>query len=453
MTLALLQRVPAALRGCVAHLHKPPVGTAASLCRGYSTDNESEPKYDFVVVGGGIVGMATARELALQHPHLKLSVVEKENQLAFHQSGHNSGVIHAGIYYKPGSLKAKLCVEGLHLSYKYFEEEGIPYKKCGKLIVAVDDSEIGRLHDLFERAKQNNCPDVELIEGYDIQKYEPYCHGVKAIWSPHTGIVDWALVTEHYGKNFRDLGGNIYLDFEVKDFSLVEDDSESHPVRVVSDGKSVRCKYVLTCGGLQSDKLAKLSGCSEDPRIVPFRGEYLLLKQDKAHLVRGNIYPVPDPRFPFLGVHFTPRMNGDIWLGPNAIFALKREGYRWTDIDLRELWEAITYRGFQKLALKYITFGMKEITRSAIPRLQVATLQKYIPEVTAKDITRGPAGVRAQAMNVDGSLEDDFVFHRETNCKLGSRILHCRNAPSPGATSSLSIAKMIAEKCKAEFTL
>uniref|UniRef100_A0A0P4WQD0 L-2-hydroxyglutarate dehydrogenase, mitochondrial n=1 Tax=Scylla olivacea TaxID=85551 RepID=A0A0P4WQD0_SCYOL len=456
MTIHTVRGLPLAIRGFSSRLHKV---SSVTSCRGFSTEDRHEPKYDMVVVGGGIVGMAAARELALQHPHLKLSVVEKENQLAFHQSGHNSGVIHAGIYYKPGSLKAKLCVEGLHLSYKYFEEEGIPYKKCGKLIVAVDDKEIGRLHDLFERAKQNGVPDVELIEGHDIKKYEPYCHGVKAIWSPHTGIVDWALVTEHYGKNFRDLGGSIYLDFEVKDFNLVEGDGDEnsdntkYPVRVISDGKSVRCKYVLTCGGLQSDKLAKLSGCNEDPRIVPFRGEYLLLKEDMTHLVRGNIYPVPDPRFPFLGVHFTPRMNGDIWLGPNAIFALKREGYKWTDIDLRELWESITYRGFQKLALKYVTFGFKEVLRSAIPRLQVATLQKYIPEISAKHITRGPAGVRAQAMNVDGSLEDDFVFHRETDCKLGSRILHCRNAPSPGATSSLSIAKMIAEKCKAEFAL
>ncbi|KAG7160537.1 L-2-hydroxyglutarate dehydrogenase-like [Homarus americanus] len=352
---------------------------ALSTCRQFLSTSNHEPEYDIVIVGGGIVGMATARELALKHPHLKLSVVEKEDKLAFHQSGHNSGVIHAGIYYKPGSLKARLCVEGLQLAYEYLDKEGIPYKKCGKLIVAVNDKEVGRLLDLYDRAIHNGVPDVELIEGNEIKKYEPYCQGVKAIWSPHTGIVDWGLVTEHYGKNFRDCGGSIYLDFKVTDFQLTEDSktgttAAEYPVKVISNGRAVRCKYVLTCGGLQSDKLAKLSGCSEDPRIVPFRGEYLLLKKDKAHMVRGNIYPV-------------------------------------------------------------------------------ATLRKYIPDISASDISRGPAGVRAQAMNVDGSLEDDFVFHRESGSALGSRILHCRNAPSPGATSSLSIAKMIADKCRTEFSL
>ncbi|XP_047495158.1 L-2-hydroxyglutarate dehydrogenase, mitochondrial-like [Penaeus chinensis] len=437
----------------------PKASRTLTQCRYVSSQQSYEPEYDIVVVGGGIVGMATARELILRHPELKLCVVEKEDRLAAHQSGHNSGVIHAGIYYKPGSLKAKLCVEGLHLAYRYLDEEGIPYKKCGKLIVAVNNDEVGRLNDLYDRALKNNVPDVQLVDGDQIKKYEPYCKGVKAIWSPHTGIVDWGLVTEHYGKNFRDHGGDIFLDFKVTDFQLTDKSQKDstkpsqHPVRVISNDKAIRCRYVLTCGGLQSDKLAKLSGCSGDPHIVPFRGEYLLLNKEKAHMVRGNIYPVPDPRFPFLGVHFTPRMDGEIWLGPNAILAWKREGYRWLDIDIRELWDTITYRGFQKLAIQYIGFGMMEMLRSAFPRLQIRALQKFIPEVTASDIMRGPAGVRAQAMNIDGTLEDDFVFQRETECELGSKILHCRNAPSPGATSSLSIAKMIADKCKAEFSL
>lgn len=418
----------------------------------------SEPHYDVVVVGGGIVGTATARELAGRHPHLSLAVLEKEKAVGLHQSGHNSGVIHAGIYYKPGSLKAKLCVEGMHLAYEYLEEEGIPYRKCGKLIVAVDASELGRLDDLHERAKLNNVPDMVMLDGQQIKEIEPYCQGVRALWSPWTGIVDWELVTHHYARNFEDRGGKIHTDAEVLSF---EENHGDYPVRIKTKNKSIVCRYVLTCGGLHSDRLARLTGCSSEPRILPFRGEYLLLRKEKQYLVKTNIYPVPDPRFPFLGVHFTPRMNGDIWLGPNAILALKREGYTWGDISFRDTWEAVSFRGFQRLALKFVTFGMKEVMRSAFPRLQVAKLQQYIPEITAADISRGPAGVRAQALNADGSLEDDFVFSRgddsgDTGCESGhvaSRVLHCRNAPSPGATSSLAIARMIADKCREEFAL
>ncbi|KAF2367717.1 FAD dependent oxidoreductase [Trinorchestia longiramus] len=414
----------------------------------------NEPHYDVVVVGGGIVGTATARELAGRHPHLSLAVLEKEKTLGVHQSGHNSGVIHAGIYYKPGSLKAKLCVEGMHLAYEYCDQEGIPYRKCGKLIVAVDDTELGRLADLHERAKRNNVPDLVMLDAAQIREIAPHCRGVRALWSPHTGIVDWGLVTEHYARNFKDRGGIIHTQAEVIGFQANKGD---YPVRINLKDKSVVCRYVLTCGGLQSDRLAKLTGCSSEPRILPFRGEYLLLRPEKKHLVPTNIYPVPDPRFPFLGVHFTPRMNGDIWLGPNAILALKREGYRWRDISFRDTWEALSYRGFQRLALQFVSFGIKEVMRSAFPRLQVAKLQEYIPEITASDIKRGPSGVRAQALNADGSLEDDFVFSRGDGIRdadnVASRVLHCRNAPSPGATSSLAIAKMIADKCREEFKL
>ncbi|XP_076037732.1 L-2-hydroxyglutarate dehydrogenase, mitochondrial-like [Oratosquilla oratoria] len=423
-----------------------------------SSDGGGGP-YDIIVVGGGIVGTATARELLLRNPDLRLAVVEKENKLAVHQSGHNSGVIHAGIYYKPGSLKAKLCVEGLHLAYQFFDKEGIPYKKCGKLIVAVEDAEIPRLMDLYDRALQNGVPDVELIDGSRIKEFEPYCRGVKAIWSPHTGIVDWALVTEYYGKNIKSMGGDIHLSFPVTGFEMapenkrMTEEGKKYPVVVKSNDKMLQCSYVLTCGGLHSDRLANMSGYSGDKQILPFRGEYLLLKPEKAHMIRGNIYPVPDPRFPFLGVHFTPRMNGDIWLGPNAVLSLKREGYRWRDINLHDLYEAITFRGFQKLALQYVSFGFKEVMRSIFPSLQVSILRKFIPEISRKDITRGPAGVRAQALSIDGSLVDDFVFQREVNCEVGSRILHCMNAPSPGATSSLAIAKMIADKLHEEFKL
>lgn len=283
------------------------------------------------MVGGGIVGAASAREILCRHPTLKIAVLEKEPQLAMHQSGHNSGVIHAGIYYKPGTLKAKLCVEGLHLAYKYLDEHQIPYKKCGKLIVATDEKEVKLLKDLEQRGIANKVPDLRMIEGDQIKEVEPFCKGVMALHSPHTGIVDWGLVTKHYGEDFKKSGGDIYLDFKVTKFSESKDQAGSADYPVTIHGgqpnQTVRTRNVLTCGGLQSDLLAELTGCPRAPRIVPFRGEYLLLSKEKQHMVRGNIYPVPDPRFPFLGVHFTPRMDGSIWLGPNAVLALKREGY------------------------------------------------------------------------------------------------------------------------------
>lgn len=411
-------------------------------------------KYDLVVVGGGIVGVASAREILLRHPTLKIAILEKEKKLAVHQSGHNSGVIHAGIYYKPGSLKAKLCVEGLHLSYKYLDEKKIPYKKCGKLIVATNDLEVERLMDLYDRGLKNNVPNLQLIDGSKIKDIEPYCEGVKAIWSPETGIVDWALVTNHYGTDFKNGGGEIFLNFQANKFRETTDDAD-YPVTIESsDGKSVRAKNVLTCGGLQSDKLAELTGCPRVPRIIPFRGEYLLLDKSKCHMVKGNIYPVPDPRFPFLGVHFTPRMDGSVWLGPNAVLAFKREGYKWSDINVIELIDSLRYPGFIKMASRYVTAGMKEVAKSMFTSLQMKDLQRYIPQITEYDVSRGPAGVRAQALDIAGNLVDDFVFDQGTDdSALAKRVLHCRNAPSPGATSSLSIAKMIADKIETKFNI
>lgn len=411
-------------------------------------------KYDLTVVGGGIVGVASAREILLRHPQLKIAIVEKERKLAFHQSGHNSGVIHAGIYYKPGSLKAKLCVEGLHLSYKYCDEKKIPYKKCGKLIVATDDVEVERLKELYDRGLKNNVPDLKLIDGDKIKEIEPYCEGIKAIWSPHTGIVDWALVTEYYGKDFINAGGEIFLNFEAQKFKETSTNSE-YPITIIdAKERKIFSKYVLTCGGLQSDKLAEKTGCSKVPRIIPFRGEYLLLNKDKCHMIKGNIYPVPDPRFPFLGVHFTPRMDGSVWLGPNAVLAFKREGYTWSDINVFELFDALKYPGFIRMASRYVSAGLKEVAKSAFIPLQMKDLQKYIPDIQDYDVTRGPAGVRAQALDELGNLVDDFIFdHGSGEGALAKRVLHCRNAPSPGATSSLAIAKMIADKIEKEFSI
>ncbi|CAF4893001.1 unnamed protein product [Pieris macdunnoughi] len=416
-------------------------------------NHSSQPCYDFVIVGGGIVGSASARELALRHPGLKIALIEKENKFAYHQSGNNSGVIHAGIYYKPGSLKAKLCVKGLNLAYKYFDEKGIKYSKCGKLIVASDKMEVPRLLDLYDRGMQNGVKDLKLMDAKEMKELEPYVKGLQGIWSPHTGIVDWGLVTQYYVKDFEKCGGKSYLNFEVKRF--FEGENSEYPV-VISDNKenTVKAKYVLTCCGLHSDTVAILTGCPEEPKIIPFRGEYLYLLPRKKNLAKANIYPVPDPRFPFLGVHITPRIDGRVILGPNAILAFCKEGYRWRDYNMKELKDILSFSGFQKMAFKYAGFGLKEMSRSIFIPLQVKQIQKYIQEITSADVESGPAGVRAQAMGKDGTLIEDFVFDSKPGSgAIGSRVLHCRNAPSPGATSSLAIAQMIADRIKKEFKL
>ncbi|GBP67331.1 L-2-hydroxyglutarate dehydrogenase, mitochondrial [Eumeta japonica] len=436
--------------------------SSAAVERIFSTINLMKTKYghkvlqqyDIAVIGGGIVGAASARELLIRHPTLRIALLEKENRFAYHQSGNNSGVVHAGIYYKPGSLKAKLCVQGMQLAYKYFDEKSITYKKCGKLIVATHGSEIPRLLDLYDRGVQNGVTDLKLLSEDEIEDIEPHCSGKQALWSPHTGIVNWAEVTKSYIKDFKERGGQPYLNFEVKKFYESED-SADYPVTITNSlDKIVQAKYVLTCCGLHSDKVALLTGCPEEPKIIPFRGEYLLLNEERSDLVKGNIYPVPDPRFPFLGVHFTPRIDGRVILGPNAILALSKEGYRWNNINFRELKDIVSYSGFRSMAWKYAGFGLKEMIRSGIIPLQVAQLQKYIHVLSEVDVERGPAGVRAQAMAKDGTLIDDFVFDSKPGSgAIGSRVLHCRNAPSPGATSSLAIALMIADKMKEEFKL
>lgn len=293
----------------------------------YRYSNQTSEKYDIVVIGGGIVGCASARELILRHPQLKIALLEKENHFACHQSGNNSGVIHAGIYYKPGSLKAKLCVKGMNLAYDYLDKKGIKYIKSGKLIVATERQEVPRLLDLYDRGIQNGVKDLQLIESNEIRQIEPLCKGLQAIWSPHTGVVDWAEVTESYVKDFKECGGTTHLNFVVKEF--LESEDAEYPV-IISDkkAKDISAKYVLTCCGLQSDTVAVLTGCPEEPKIIPFRGEYLYLIPSKSNLAKTNIYPVPDPRFPFLGVHITPRVDGRVILGPNAILAYCKEGYK-----------------------------------------------------------------------------------------------------------------------------
>lgn len=292
-----------------------------------------------------------------------------------------------------------------------------------------------------------------MIDGDRIQEIEPYCDGLKAIWSPHTGIVDYSLVTNQYGRDFKGGGGRIIFNFAVKKFSETCENAE-YPVTIEAKKSNItiETKYVLTCGGLHSDKLAEMTGCPRAPRIVPFRGEYLMLDPLKEHMVKGNIYPVPDPRFPFLGVHFTPRMDGRICIGPNAVLAFKREGYKWTNINLFDLFDTLRYRGFLKLAAKHFRYGLSEMFKSSFIAFQAPHVQKFIPDINEYDLSAGPSGVRAQALDEDGNLVDDFVFHFGSgDSQIAKRVLHCRNAPSPGATSSLAIAKMIADKIEHEF--
>jgi L-2-hydroxyglutarate oxidase LhgO len=402
--------------------------------------------YDVAVVGGGIVGLATTRELLVRFPHLKIANLEKEDAFNKHQTGRNSGVIHSGIYYKPGSLKAKLCVEGRQLAWDYCNQKGIPYKQVGKLIVATEESEIPRLMDLLERGRENGVEGLELLDGDQIREREPYCHGIKAIFSPVTGIVDWARVSQSYGDDAKEMGADMLLCREV---SSIERRPTLTCLKLGEDGKNgeVQARYVITCGGLYSDKLAQMTGGKTDPKIVPFRGDYLILKPDRAYLVRGNIYPVPDPEFPFLGVHFTPRMDGSIWLGPNAVLAFAREGYSFFSINPPELWDALTYPGFFKLALKYWKVGAGEMYRDLVRSAYVKALQRYIPELKPEDCLPGPAGVRAQAMSSDGSLVDDFVFDGDQT------VVHVRNAPSPAATSSMAIGKYIVDEASKRFDL
>ncbi|CAD5232676.1 unnamed protein product [Bursaphelenchus xylophilus] len=408
--------------------------------------------YDVAIVGGGIVGCATARQLKLDRPNLKVALLEKEPELSKHQSGNNSGVLHAGIYYQPGSLKAKLCVQGIDLAYDYIQKKGIPYKKCGKLIVAVDNSEIENLEKLYVRAQKNGCKEITMVGPERIKEIQPACRGVKALWSPYTGIVDWKVVCLSYADDFKQSGGDIYTSHPLK--HIKESGDPKYPIRVESGpGKApIHASQVITCAGLQSDRVAQLTGCKSVPKIVPFRGEYLYLKPEKHHLVTTNIYPVPDPRFPFLGVHFTPTMRGEVLLGPNAVLAYKREGYSYFDFSLRDFIDAVSFVGMIRLMSKYAGFGLSEMYRGIFYHAQVKQLQRYIPEISFSDVTRGRAGVRAQALDATGALVDDFVFDDGVG-PLAPRLLHVRNAPSPGATSSMAIARMVVDKAVDKFKL
>jgi L-2-hydroxyglutarate oxidase LhgO len=398
--------------------------------------------YDVAVVGGGIVGLATTRELLLRHPNLKVADVEKETGFNRHQSGRNSGVIHAGIYYKPGSFRAKLCIEGRKLVWQYCAEKGIPYKQVGKLIVATEESELGRLQDLLDRGRANGVEGLEMIDAGGIREREPHCRGIRAVLSPATGIIDWGRVSNSYADDARALGAEFIFDHEVTNITRRAGLTVLH----TSNGE-IQAKYAITCGGLYSDKLTTMTGAPADPKIIPFRGDFMALRPEKSFLVNGNIYPVPDPTFPYLGVHFTPRMDGSIWLGPNAVVAFAREGYSFFTINPAELWETLTYPGFLKFAAKYWKIGAGEIVRDLVRSEFVKALQRFIPELAPSDCVPAPSGVRAQAMTLDGALADDFLFEGAEG------VVHVRNAPSPAATSSLAIGRHVVDEAERRFGL
>jgi (S)-2-hydroxyglutarate dehydrogenase len=401
-----------------------------------------EQQYDLAIIGGGIVGLATAMELLMRLPSLQLVVLEKEHEIAQHQTGHNSGVIHSGIYYTPGSLKAKACVSGKAKLLRFCEEQGIPYELCGKVIVATHQEELLRLEQLYQRGLANGVPGLELIGPQRLCEIEPYAVGIKALYSPNTGIIDYSQVARAYAGCFLSRGGQILTDHEV---TAIEQRNVSY--RLTTPEHTIEARYVISCAGLYADRIARLAGAARPPQIVPFRGDYYLLRPQRTDLVRGMIYPVPDPRFPFLGVHLTRRTNGEVWLGPNAVLAFAREGYHRFDINVGDLSETLGYRGIRKLASRYWRVGLQEMYRDVSKASFLKALQRYLPELHPADLLPGPAGVRAQALAPDGTLVDDFIVN-----SLGG-MLFVRNAPSPAATSSLAIAEMIADTAQEQFAL
>ena len=392
------------------------------------------PTKQVAVVGGGIIGTAVARRLLQLRPDTDLVLLEKEDQLAAHQSGHNSGVVHAGIYYTPGSLKATLCRRGVGLLREFCADHGLAYDRCGKLLVALDEVEQARLYALHERAVANGVPGVRLLHAAELTSVEPHVRGLAGLHSPETAIVDFAAVTRELGADVEKLGGVVQRGRQV----LGIEQTDRAVVLRTSRGDH-HVDSVVLCAGLHSDRLARLAGDEDDPRIVPFRGVYLLVRPERRHLVRGLIYPVPDPNLPFLGVHLTRRIDGEVLVGPNAVLALAREGYRGRDVDVAHLAGIVRTQAFRRMASRHWRTGVREVIGLASKRSFVRMARRYVPDLSVRDVTRGPVGVRAQAVDADGALVDDFRIN-----KVG-RVTAVRNAPSPGATSSLAIAEYIVD--------
>jgi len=399
-------------------------------------------KFDLTIIGGGIVGLASALEVVQRYPQLKLLVLEKEDRLAAHQTGHNSGVIHSGIYYKPGSLKAQTCVSGARDLVAFCEEHGIPYERCGKVVVATAAEELPRLEELFRRGTANGVVGLEMIGPERLREIEPHATGIKALYVPTTGIIDFPRVAHTYARLVREKGGEIKTGHRVQ--RIVQADGGL--VLETSQG-AVQSKFLINCGGLFSDRLARMAGANPDLQIVPFRGEYYTIAPQRRGLVKNLIYPVPDPALPFLGVHFTRTIDGMVEAGPNAVLAFAREGYRTTDCDLLDLRETLTFPGFWAMSRKYWQTGIGEMYRSLSKRAFLKALQRLLPDLTLADLQPGGSGVRAQAIATSGALVDDFII------AITGNALHVLNAPSPGATASLAIGRLIVEKAAQAFAL
>jgi len=417
----------------------PPGGAPAPVSSG-----ASDSPVDVAVIGAGLLGLATARALLERRPDLRLVVLEKEEAVAAHQSGHNSGVIHTGIYYAPGSLKARLCREGRAILEAYLEEKGIPFARPGKLVVAVTEDELPRLAALEERARANGVEGLESVGPERIREIEPHASGLRALWSPRAGIVDFRQVAHALAGDVRARGGRIETGRSVTGI-----EQRGREIVLATPRGAVVARSVIACAGLWADRVAALGGETgpDAPRIVPFRGDYYTLTPDARHLVRGLIYPVPDPRFPFLGVHLTKRVDGAVWAGPNAVLAFARDGYGRLDVRLADLATTLSYPGFLRLAARYWRTGLAELWRDWSASAFLRQIRRYVPELRADQLVFGPSGVRAQALGRDGRLLDDF--------DLGGsdRVLHVRNAPSPAATSSLAIGGLLAETALGRFEL
>ena len=398
--------------------------------------------YDVVIIGGGIIGLSTAMHLLQRHRRLSVCVLEKDGHVAGQQTGHNSGVIHSGIYYRPDSLKARFCVEGRASLVEFCERHDIPYECCGKVIIATREEELPRLDALYERGTANGVEGLEMVDSARLREIEPHAMAIRALWAPITAIVDFTAVAEQYARQVRESGGEIELGARV--VGIVRRGGVTH---LETAARDYRARFVINCAGLHADRIASMMGARTDVRIIPFRGEYYTLRQEREHLVRGLIYPVPDPELPFLGVHFTRNVKGFVEAGPNAVLATAREGYRKRDFNARDLAGTLGYPGFWRVAAREWKTGLMEVNRSLRKSVFVRDLQRMVPAVSAEDLTAGGSGVRAQAVSRDGRLLDDFAIERTEHA------IHVLNAPSPGATSSLVIGRHIVDLAAEAFGL